>query len=449
MTAFMGVWNITHVCNPAYCPYQGGIFERSVGMLKAAVEAIRKADPTTLYPEAVSLAVTGRNLSPLLECGLAPLTIMTGRHNVLNFAVDYDSCEGNPASIHVPKQEKNLQSILIARSAVIEYECKDVIRKCLTKNLRAHSDYQFRKDEPVQILVKKQWMGGFRFLANLHHNGIVECGSVIQKIPLSNIRPLPSTMIDQDTESRSDDKNVPTPRDPSSSSRDVQSIDSGFLTFDSNGLICDSDELIFDAEAAYRFPHVYDFVKTPICNSYGVKIGIPHSIFATAQDKNTSTFDEDIADDEQESYDPSRVPPRFYLKVDAACESIVKELKDLTTVAKDGIAPLTIALKTDDDVRRMPWLRSTLVVRKKSSGIRKARLCLRGDLMDMQTENFSSSPTAHRASMKLLISISRILRMEVFMLDVSMAFLQSHPLLESEKCAVLVPEFVSLPNFLI
>ena len=32
--AFARVWNITHVCTPAYSAYQGGIFDRTVGMLK-------------------------------------------------------------------------------------------------------------------------------------------------------------------------------------------------------------------------------------------------------------------------------------------------------------------------------------------------------------------------------------------------------------------------------
>ena len=203
--AFMGVWNITHVCNPVNCPFQGGIFERSVGMLKTAVEAIMKADSTLVWEDAVSLAVTGRNLSPLLECGLSPLTIMTGRHNVLNFSIDRDFVEEDRASIHVPKQEKNLQSIIIARAAAIEYESRDVIMKCLSRNLRAHVHYNFKKDEPVQVWKKTQWMGGYRFLAAIHHNGIVECGSILQKIPLAHIRPTPSTLIQLD----SNDNTVP------------------------------------------------------------------------------------------------------------------------------------------------------------------------------------------------------------------------------------------------
>ena len=64
-------------------------------------------------------------------------------------------------------------------------------------------------------------------------------------------------------------------------------------------------------------------------------------------------------------------PPRIYLEIDAAIDGIQKELKDLTTVPKDGISPLAMALKTDASVRKLPWIRSTLAVRKKSSGVWK------------------------------------------------------------------------------
>ena len=166
-TSFAGVWNITHICNPAYSAYQGGVFERTVGMLKAGVHAIAKHDPSIQWIDAVSLAVAGRNLSPLLEFGLAPLTIMTGRRNILDFATDHDFVNGETAcaSIRVPRQETNLHNVPIARAAVIEYESREIIRKCLTRNLRARSEYEFRKNQPVQSWQGSQWLGGYRFLS--------------------------------------------------------------------------------------------------------------------------------------------------------------------------------------------------------------------------------------------------------------------------------------------
>ena len=120
--AFVGVWNITHVCSPAYSAYQGGIFERTVGMLKAGVQAILKHDPSIQWADAVNQAVTGRNLSPLLECGLAPLTIMTGRHNILDFSTEHDfSAEDAAAdSEYISREEENLNNILSYRYFLLQ-----------------------------------------------------------------------------------------------------------------------------------------------------------------------------------------------------------------------------------------------------------------------------------------------------------------------------------------
>lgn len=171
--ALVGVWNITHVCSPAYSAYQGGIFERTVGMLKAGAQSIVKHDSSVQWIDAVSLAVAGRNLPPLLECGLAPLTIMTGRRNILDFATEHEfsSEEDLGESVHIPRQEMNPQNIPIARAAVIEFERRKVIQSCMRRNLRAHVGYGFRKDEAVQSWQGSQWLGGYRFMARIHHNG--------------------------------------------------------------------------------------------------------------------------------------------------------------------------------------------------------------------------------------------------------------------------------------
>ena len=208
--SFVSVWNITHICNPGYSAYQGGIFERAVGMLKIGTDAAMKRDPTISWPDAVCLAVTGRNLSPLMERGLAPLTIMTGRRNILDFIIDRDyTDQETDVSIHIPIRERNTKGIMVARAAIIEFESRDVISKCLSRKLRAHSEYVFTKDQLVQAWQGAQWSGGFRFLAQIHHNGIVERASKLTKAPMNDLRPLPTTIIDKGMESIRGSKDSP------------------------------------------------------------------------------------------------------------------------------------------------------------------------------------------------------------------------------------------------
>ena len=108
--ASVSVWNITHVCTPAYSAYQSGIFEHTAGMLNVWSEAARKKDPSPSWAEAVNIAVSGRNLSTLLDREVAPIAIMTGRRNILDFItvrefVSDDKC----ASIHIPSHEMKAQ----------------------------------------------------------------------------------------------------------------------------------------------------------------------------------------------------------------------------------------------------------------------------------------------------------------------------------------------------
>ena len=205
-----------------------------------------------------------------------------------------------------------------------------------------------------------------------------------------------------------------------------------------------ADELVFDVETAQRFPEACQFFVTPSVSRFGFATNRSSPSNAVIQ---VGINDQTFPDAPQELFDPSRVPPRFYLKIKEAVASIEKEIKYSTVTPRDGVPPLTLALKSEDYVKRLPWIRSTLAVRKKSSGIWKSRLCLRGDTFNLQTGNFTSSPTTHRSSLKMVISASRILQPMVFMLDVSVALLQSYPLRPEEKCAAIVPDCISLPPF--
>ena len=126
-------------------------------------------------------------------------------------------------------------------------------------------------------------------------------------------------------------------------------------------------DLLFDDESAYRLVSVDSTVVSGVGDRF-------------------------FPDEEQDAFGPSRVLPRLYLKIKDDVSSIKKELLGLTSIHRGGIPPLSLALKTDLRVKKLPWIRSTLAVRKKASGVWKSRLCLRGDTVTLQVENFTSSP---------------------------------------------------------
>ena len=87
--------------------------------------------------------------------------------------------------------------------------------------------------------------------------------------------------------------------------------------------------------------------------------------------------DQSFPGEAQDAFDPSRVPPRIYLRIPDAISIIQKEMQDLAATPRDGIPPLSLSRKSDPVVKKLPRIRITLVVRKKSSGLWKSRLRLR------------------------------------------------------------------------
>ena len=147
--------------------------------------------------------------------------------------------------------------------------------------------------------------------------------------------------------------------------------------------------------------------------------------------------------DSPEEYDPSRLPPMIFPLRKEAREIIEKEIRDLLHIPADGIPPLKTMHRRSPEVRGIPIVRPTLTVRIKSTCVYKARLCLRGDLIDEKVGSFSSSPTKHRPSLRVAVSCIMISGWTLSMLDVTRAFRQSDPLPVAERCDVIVPPYIS------
>ena len=344
--AFASVWGIIHIFHPTDCAYKGGIFERTIGMPKAAITAIRNHDNLVTWSESVTLACIGRNLSPLLESGIPPMAIITGRHSVLKFAIDYHFLpEPDPDTQMMSEHEMNMKRILTARAAVIQFEPNEVIRKCLKQSSPAHSDQVYQKDDIIQLTRCNRWIGGYRFLAMLSHNCLIERGSVIEKVPVCNIRPAPP--IDVSSDSRAESSNANRLLSDDGGGRDVSIVsdeDAARSSYHAWWERHDEiDSLSFDWEAVYRCsldalnimvqPYVHPFCRNA---SRLQTLGYQYHSRSAMEDCALG------AGDAQTAYDPSRAPPKIYLKCHGPIASIRKELHNITEIATDGIDPSTV-----------------------------------------------------------------------------------------------------------
>ena len=84
-----------------------------------------------------------------------------------------------------------------------------------------------------------------------------------------------------------------------------------------------------------------------------------------------------------------------------------------------------------------------MVVRFKSPGKVKARMCIRGDMVNSRVR--ASSPTPNRSCLRSFLGMGCALNLQFAMVDVSQAFVQSANVAHHERFSIQPPEFVLLP----
>ena len=141
--------------------------------------------------------------------------------------------------------------------------------------------------------------------------------------------------------------------------------------------------------------------------------------------------------------DLSRMPPRVFLAVIKARASIREEIRGILAIDSAGIPLGKLVWLNDEDVSKLPKVRTTLEVKLKANGVFKSRICLRGDTMSVIHQQFVSSPTARKEYLRLFCSIFvNIASMIWLQVDISKAFLQSDYLHPRDKVVALLPEYV-------
>ena len=165
-------------------------------------------------------------------------------------------------------------------------------------------------------------------------------------------------------------------------------------------------------------------------------------IQAEKDDRNMTEEDQDelIA-----AADPSRIPPKTYLRIPRCLEAIEKEINDLVKRDKKGI-PSLVAVRLDDkSYMGLPRTHATLVVKQKNTKVMKARLCVRGGEIHGMSEFDTSAPTATRLSSKVVMFVSTVMKWSLGVVDISQAFLQADLITPAQRIIVHPPWFVPMP----
>ena len=152
------------------------------------------------------------------------------------------------------------------------------------------------------------------------------------------------------------------------------------------------------------------------------------------------------AENELLSYtNPARISPKIFMQIPDALAAIRAEINALTKLDKDGIPALLCVDFSKMPYKKIQRLHTTMVVKRKSSAIYKARMCIRGDLWKPDVPLDFSAPAVLRCSPKLLLSISLSYGFTVGIVDISSAFIQASLVSEKDRFISIPPWYVKMP----
>lgn len=141
------------------------------------------------------------------------------------------------------------------------------------------------------------------------------------------------------------------------------------------------------------------------------------------------------------NFDTSRIPPRISFRLEAARRAVGEEITDLLKLDK-GSPPATIEIRLDDPrYCHSPRIPSTLVIKRKSVGLYRDRLCTRGDVAPLSATGFVSIPTVRRSSIKIARALDVSTPWGVRALGISKAFLQSENMRPGSRLLVIPPQW--------
>ena len=142
--------------------------------------------------------------------------------------------------------------------------------------------------------------------------------------------------------------------------------------------------------------------------------------------------------------DLGRIAPRFS-QLGRARKAVASELLELLHI-RQGSTALELVTTSDKRWKSNKRLHTMIVIRKKTNAEFTPRLVIRGDTHAKEEVECSSAPTAFRGSIQTAISLATLCGLQVSVLDVSQAFLQSDEPSGGDKVYVAVPPFVTLPK---
>ena len=436
-SVFMENWGVTMITVPRDAAFSNGITERQIDLIKISFAKAEEMYPGESEWSIMQKVTTAKNMSPNLNTGLAPITCMIGRSDL------FGSLESTPQILSEDvtdaqggklfAAQENLRKLFDLRIFMMKKDAARAIKLCDSRYVRAGGVNIPNIGDAVMIYIPsiKRWQTGFRMIGKFHSCAILEKGRSMRKHPLCWTRRLNApemVTVPNDNEEDSNVENDPTNAQPSERTIMYASTVSPRM----NDL-----SLRWEQVQQFCYQALGEETEEERDNDIG-KIDI---------DKEGSAPEMTLEEENDliSHTNPSRIAPRIFLAIPNARKAIEDEITNLLKPDQNGIPSLKCQPLGLAENKYRAVVASTMVVKRKSTNTFKARLCVRGDLLAPDIPLDFASPTVSRASPRLILTISTILKMTLGIIDISSAFTQSELVAPEHRILITMPWYVPLP----
>ena len=392
------------------------------------------------------------------------------------------------------RQMNCLRNILNARNAIIHADANHVVKSCVSRTLGGRAELFFPIDSSVGIAPRKRRIGTFRAVAHMQSNLIPERAGRLFKWPKFKTSLRFGESDEVEIPNLTTPKKLPRAEKSRSSnnppgwagrraviSSDEESVGSNIDWSSMANIEKELDDLLLEDQRladeqsgrtgmSSQLSTYYHNMPIPsytngrplmcpnttigeemeivVNHATCLPAGGPNLIWTLSskskpqKEKESKVLRENVwyDDDIVGQFDPSRIPPRISFRLQKARDAIIKEIGDLLTPHGQG-PPAMLEINMDDvEYKGIARAHSTLVVKRKSFGVYKGRLCVRGDTVPIAQMAFVSSPAANRCGVEIICLVASKTQWRVHALDVSQAFLQVGNLQPNDRAIAIPPQ---------
>ena len=189
------MYSLVHIGVPTLSSHSNGIVERQIGLAKEGYRMCKGLYPDWSDVRIIQHVVCARNIVPVLSPGVAPLSAMTGRNDVLASleecpALAVEGINSTSTEYALSNAQGNVMRILELRNHLSRFEASRIASVCAGRRLRTGSKETISVGDMAEVFSPSQklWKIGYRVVGIVSSHAVIECGKQMIKHPLAWIR---------------------------------------------------------------------------------------------------------------------------------------------------------------------------------------------------------------------------------------------------------------------